>query len=51
MDDVWKTALWQQFGASIDMLDNAASVAPASSRLIAAPANMLALATAAQLAT
>ena len=23
MDPLWKTALWQQFGATIDMLENA----------------------------
>jgi uncharacterized damage-inducible protein DinB len=30
MDDLWKTALWQQFGASIDMLDNALVACPDS---------------------
>ncbi len=28
MDTLWKTALWQQFGASIDMLDNALLACP-----------------------
>ena len=28
MDTVWKTALWQQFGAAIDMLDNAIRACP-----------------------
>jgi len=28
MDSVWNTALWQQFGASIDMLENALLACP-----------------------
>jgi uncharacterized damage-inducible protein DinB len=28
MNDVWRTALWQQFGAAIDMLDNAIVACP-----------------------
>lgn len=28
MDPLWKTALWQQFGATIDMLDNALLACP-----------------------
>ena len=28
MDTLWKTALWQQFGATIDMLDNALLACP-----------------------
>jgi len=28
MDTVWKDALWQQFGSSIDMLDNALMACP-----------------------
>lgn len=28
MDTLWKTALWQQFGATIDMLDNALLTCP-----------------------
>ena len=28
MDTLWKNALWQQFGATIDMLDNALLVCP-----------------------
>jgi hypothetical protein len=30
MDTLWRTALWQQFGAAIDMLENALVVCPAS---------------------
>jgi uncharacterized damage-inducible protein DinB len=30
MDDLWKTALWQQFGATIDMLENALLACPDS---------------------
>jgi uncharacterized damage-inducible protein DinB len=30
MDDLWKTALWNQFGASIDMLENALVACPDS---------------------
>ena len=30
MDPLWKTALWQQFGATIDMLENAMLACPAS---------------------
>ncbi len=30
MDSLWKTALWQQFGAAIDMLENALLACPAS---------------------
>jgi hypothetical protein len=29
-DTLWSTALWQQFGAAIDMLDNALVACPAS---------------------
>lgn len=29
MDSLWKTALWQQFGATIDMLENALLACPA----------------------
>jgi len=29
MDTFWKTTLWQQFGASIDMLKNAILACPA----------------------
>ena len=29
MNIPWRTILWQQFGAAIDMLDNAASNKPA----------------------
>jgi hypothetical protein len=28
VDDLWKTALWQQFGAAIDMLENALIACP-----------------------
>lgn len=28
MDPIWKTTLWQQFGAAIDMLDNAVRACP-----------------------
>lgn len=28
MDDFWKTLLWQQFGAAIDMLENAMHACP-----------------------
>ena len=28
MDSLWTTALWQQFGAAIDMLDNAVIACP-----------------------
>ena len=28
MDPLWKTALWQQFGATIDMLENALLACP-----------------------
>ena len=28
MDEQWKTALWQQFGAAIDMLHNAIEACP-----------------------
>jgi hypothetical protein len=28
VDDLWKTALWQQFGAAIDMLENAIEACP-----------------------
>jgi hypothetical protein len=28
MDDVWRTALWTQFGAAIEMLDNAVMACP-----------------------
>ncbi|HCI80283.1 MAG TPA: DinB family protein, partial [Ktedonobacter sp.] len=28
MDFLWKTALWQQFGATIDMLENALLACP-----------------------
>jgi hypothetical protein len=28
MDDFWKTVLWQQFGAAIDMLENAVRACP-----------------------
>jgi hypothetical protein len=28
MDTTWKTSLWQQFGAGIDMLDNAVAACP-----------------------
>jgi hypothetical protein len=28
MNDVWKTVLWQQLGASIDMLENAINDTP-----------------------
>ena len=28
MNDIWRTALWQQFGAAIDMLDNAIFACP-----------------------
>jgi hypothetical protein len=28
MDDLWKTILWQQFGAAIDMLENALLACP-----------------------
>ncbi len=28
MDPLWKTALWRQFGAAIDMLENALVVCP-----------------------
>ena len=28
MDDFWKTVLWQQFGAAIDMLENAMRACP-----------------------
>jgi hypothetical protein len=30
MDQLWRTALWQQFGATIDMLENALAACPAS---------------------
>jgi hypothetical protein len=30
MDTLWSTALWRQFGAAIDMLDNAVAACPAS---------------------
>jgi uncharacterized damage-inducible protein DinB len=30
MDTLWKNALWQQFGATIDMLDNALAACPDS---------------------
>ena len=30
MDTAWRTALWRQFGAAIDMLDNALVACPAS---------------------
>ncbi len=30
MGDLWKNVLWQQFGATIDMLDNALSACPAA---------------------
>jgi uncharacterized damage-inducible protein DinB len=30
MDPLWRTALWQQFGAAIDMLENALVACPAS---------------------
>jgi hypothetical protein len=30
MDGLWRTALWKQFGAAIDMLDNALTACPAS---------------------
>jgi DinB superfamily len=30
MDTVWRTALWKQFGAAIDMLENALVACPAS---------------------
>ena len=30
MDPLWKTALWRQFGAAIDMLENALVACPAS---------------------
>lgn len=30
MDSLWKTALWQQFGASIDMFENALEACPTS---------------------
>ena len=30
MDTLWKTALWQQFGATIDMLENALEACPNS---------------------
>jgi len=30
MDSVWRTSLWKQFGAAIDMLDNAIVACPAS---------------------
>ncbi len=29
MDDLWRTMLWKQFGAAIDMLDNALVACPA----------------------
>jgi len=28
MDDFWKTLLWQQFGAAIDMLEDATRACP-----------------------
>ena len=28
MDTAWKAALWQQFGAAIDMLENALRACP-----------------------
>ena len=28
MDDFWKASLWQQFGAAIDMLENALLACP-----------------------
>ena len=28
MDPLWRTALWQQFGATIDMLENALLACP-----------------------
>jgi hypothetical protein len=28
MDDFWKTLLWQQLGAAIDMLENAMHACP-----------------------
>ena len=28
MDATWRTSLWQQFGAAIDMLDNAVTACP-----------------------
>lgn len=28
MDELWKKSLWQQFGATLDMLDNALSACP-----------------------
>lgn len=31
MDAIWKNSLWSQFGAAIDMLDNAVVACPASS--------------------
>ncbi len=30
MDTMWRTALWRQFGAAIDMLENALVACPAS---------------------
>ena len=30
MDSLWKTALWQQFGATIDMLENALLACPST---------------------
>ncbi|HEY7419496.1 MAG TPA: DinB family protein, partial [Ktedonobacteraceae bacterium] len=30
MDPLWKTALWQQFGATIDMLENALLTCPST---------------------
>jgi len=42
MDSLWKNALWQQFGAAIDMLENALLACPASlwrERLWSAPSD------------
>ena len=30
MDPLWRTALWQQFGATIDMLENALLACPST---------------------
>ena len=30
MDPLWRTALWQQFGATIDMLENALLTCPST---------------------
>jgi hypothetical protein len=33
MDPLWRTALWQQFGATIDMLENALLACPSTHML------------------